>query len=150
MNDNHDDDSKDLGKFGGILALGMIVLLILSVLLLVFGIFFFGVAGFFSLLGVTYDSVKVLVYFTGLLFVIDFLLEPISKIIAGLFSRSFHSYIRFIIRSIFMVAFSSLSFYITDECISGITIPVRTEVLLGLIFFLIELVFEDRPKRVKD
>ena len=145
MNDNR-DDFKGMGRAGGIFALCMIGLLILFSLLLVFGIFFFGVAGFFSLLGVTYDSVKVLVYFTVLLFLIDLFMQPFSKVIAGLFSRVFSSYKRFIIRTIFMVAFSALSFYIADECITGLSIPVRTELILGIISYLIEVVFEGRPK----
>lgn len=145
MNDNR-DDFKGMGRAGGIFALCMIGLLILFSLLLVFGIFFFGVAGFFSLLGVTYDSVKVLVYFTVLLFLVDLFMQPFSKVIAGLISRVFSSYKRSIIRTIFMVAFSALSFYIADECITGLSIPVRTELLLGIISYLIEVVFEDRPK----
>ena len=72
MKDNHDDDFKDMGWFGSLLALGMVVILVLLAILLVFGIFFFGIAGFFSLLGVTYESVKALVYFTLLLLLIDF------------------------------------------------------------------------------
>ncbi len=147
MNDNH-DDSKWAGRFVGLFTFGMAVMLILIVLSFVFGIFFFGVAGFFSLFGVTYDSVKALVYFTGLLLLIDFLLEPLAKIVSILFSRAFQfqSYKQFIVRSIVMVASSTLSLYIVDECITGITIPLRTELLIGLIFCLIELVFEDKPK----
>lgn len=150
MKDNHDDDFKDMGWFGSLLALGMVVILVLLAILLVFGIFFFGIAGFFSLLGVTYESVKALVYFTLLLLLIDFFIEPLSKLVTGFVSRGFQSSKRFIIRSIMMVAFSALSFYIADECISGITIPVRTELLLGVISYLIELVFEERPKREKN
>ncbi len=150
MNDNH-DDSKWAGRFVGLFTFSMAVMLILIVLSFIFGIFFFGVAGFFSLLGVTYDSVEALVYFTGLLLLIDFLLEPLAKIVSILFSRAFQfqSYKQFIVRTIVMVASSTLSFYIVDECIIGITIPLRTELLLGVIFCLIELVFEDKPKLEK-
>jgi len=151
LNDNH-DDFKWMGKFGGLFAFGMIMLLILCAILFVFGLIFFGVAGIFSLLGVSYDSVKALVYFTGIMLLIDFFLDPISKLLAGLFSRvyQYQHYKRFMIRTLFIIAFSSLSFYIADECIAGINIPVRTELLLGLISCLIEIVFEERPKQEKN
>ena len=150
MKDNH-DDYKEMGRFGGLFAFGMIVLLILCAILLVFGFIFFGVAGIFSLLGVSYDSVKSLVYFTGIMLLIDFFLDPISKMLAGLFSRvyQYQRYKRFIMRTLFIIAFSSLSFYIADECIAGINIPLRTEILLGLISCLIEIVFEERPSQEK-
>ena len=140
-----------MGRFGGLFAFGMIVLLILCAILLVFGFIFFGVAGIFSLLGVSYDSVKSLVYFTGIMLLIDFFLDPISKLLAGLFSRvyQYQRYKRFIMRTLFIIAFSSLSFYIADECIAGINIPLRTEILLGLVSCLIEIVFEERPRQEK-
>lgn len=80
-------------------------------------------------------------------FLIGFLLDFISIALIRLATQnSIGKYKSFFTRMVIDCTFSWLAFHTADEIIDGITIPLTTEVLAVVFFYLVGLAFEDKGK----
>lgn len=123
------------------------ILIILPISLLV-GLYFFGFAGLFSILGVQFDSFHTLLLFVLAYFLLALVMDVFSVMLYELIS-SFVSGEQqlFITRMIFDCAFSWLALYTVDEFMSTITIPLSIEIIAVLLVFFVEEAFTNKKTR---
>lgn len=144
MSEHNNDSFRGMNKKEKMATTIRIVLLIILVIGFVFGIYFFGLAGLFEVLGVHYESVWSLVIFVlGLLF-IGIIFEVFSKVVFKLTVRNMSGkakilFIQFIIESItnWVVLFT------VDELMTSITLSLNTEVIIAVFIALFEIAFTD-------
>lgn len=121
------------------------ILLIIGVFAFTFGIIYFGFAGFFKLFDVQYDSAWSLVIFLLVYFVIDalfdFILLPILAM-SHIFGRNRNGARAF--RILTKIVFAWAALHTVDEMMSSIDIPTKTEIILVLLLFLLELATDER------
>lgn len=144
-NKNKPFKSRDLfDKIFSFVAVGIIVVIAISI---VFGAFFFGIAGVFNLLGVQYESwysfLLFILLFWGIGFIADMIAIPMIKVLSNYISNKYkHFFMTFIIDCIFML----FSLHMADEFMSSITIPLTTELITVIILFMAEYALDDEPK----
>ncbi|KYG29226.1 YrvL family regulatory protein [Alkalihalobacillus trypoxylicola] len=79
-----DRNTKELNISLKILIICLFVLLIAGTILFVFSLYYLGMAGLFTLLGISYDSLRSLFLFVILYFVLSFFGDILAKTILGL------------------------------------------------------------------
>ena len=115
----------------------------------VFGGFFFGMAGFFSLFDVQYDSWFALVKFVLCFFIIGFIAEPIAKVVILVTSIKLNSANKlFLVRNMINCFFSWVSIYTADAIVKSIDIPLLAEILAVAVLYLAEIAFESKEKSI--
>ncbi|KOP79932.1 YrvL family regulatory protein [Cytobacillus solani] len=120
-----------------------ITLLIILVLGFVLGLYFFGLAGIFKLLGVHYKSIWSLVVFVVSFFILGIIFELFSKTIFKLSVRNITREIWvFFIRISFEVTTNWLVLFTVDEFMHSITLSWKTEIIIALLIALIEIAFD--------
>jgi hypothetical protein len=120
-----------------------ITLLIILVLGFVLGLYFFGLAGIFKLLGVQYKSIWSLVVFVVSFFILGIIVELFSKTIFKLSVRNITREIWvFFIRISFEVTTNWLVLFTVDEFMHSITLSWKTEIIIALLIALIEIAFD--------
>lgn len=122
-----------------------IVILVVFVIGFVFGLFFFGFAGIFSILGVQYNSKWSLVIFV----VCYFLLGGIIDLFFNVFNMWANNYVdnkteKFIIQWGIGFASSLLILMIIDILMGSITIALKAKFIIALVLGILEPVFEDK------
>ena len=131
-----------------IIAIIVVILLVIVCIAIVFGSVFFGIAGFLNLFGVRYDSFSSLLLFVLNYFLISLILDFISIFLIRLTKQNLiGKYKSFLTRMMIDCTFSYIAFHTADEVIDGINIPIITEVIAVIFFFLVELAFEDKEKK---
>lgn len=121
-----------------------ITLLIILVLGFVLGLYFFGLAGIFKLLGVQYKSIWSLVVFVVSFFILGIIVELFSKTIFKLSVRNITREIWvFFIRISFEVTTNWLVLFTVDEFMHSITLSWKTEIIIALLIALIEIAFDN-------
>ncbi|MCY8022171.1 regulatory YrvL family protein [Bacillus licheniformis] len=125
---------------GTMFAVTMIFLLILTVFTLFFGSYYFGVAGFFAIFGVTYEWPWSLFWYILLSFGLGALFEIPEKILSFMIG---HKAATFMIECFF----TWLAIHLADELMDSITIPLDVEIIACLFLFVIHLAFEDNKER---
>lgn len=130
-----------------IIGISSFAIFILSIII---GIFFLALAGAFDLLGVKYDS-----YFELLKFVIAYLiLGIILDLIAIGFIHAASFYIsnktqQFFTRMLIDCSFNWLAIFTVDEWMTSITIPIHVEILIVVVLFFMDVVFEEKKENEK-
>ncbi len=123
------------------------ILLILAVGF-VFCLYLFGMAGFFELLGVQYNSVWSLVFFVAGFFVIGVIVELFALAIFKLSIRNITGKLKvFFIRIGFESASNWLVLFTVDEFMGGITLSLKVEIIIALLLAVLEASFDgDKDK----
>ncbi|MBP2241588.1 ABC-type uncharacterized transport system fused permease/ATPase subunit [Cytobacillus eiseniae] len=145
MSDNKDSFRKMNIKAKAVTVIG-IALLIILVVGFVLGLYFFGLAGVFKLLGVQYNSTGSLVIFVVSFLILGMIVELFSNTLFKLSVQNIKGEIRiYIIRIGFEVASNWLVLFIVDEFMRSMTLSWQTESIMALLIALIEIAF-DRDK----
>ncbi|GGE57194.1 hypothetical protein GCM10011391_40100 [Pullulanibacillus camelliae] len=125
-----------------------LILLGILVITWVLGLFFFGFAGFFRLVGVDYTSSYVLIGFVIFFLLIGSLLDVCALAFIGLFAHYVRGkYSLFIIRMAIDCSFTWLALHEVDEWLNQITIPWPAELLAALFLFMVDVALDE--KKVK-
>lgn len=139
-----EDSFRNMNLKGKIATVIGIALLIVLVIGFVFGLYFFGLAGVFKLLGVQYESTWSLVVFVVGVFILGIIVELFSKLIFMLLSRNITGKVQLILTRFFIEAASNwLVLFTVDEFMDSITLSLQTELIIGLLLAVAEIVFDD-------
>lgn len=129
------------------IVIGSISLLIIFALVVVASSYFFGILGFFKLIGVTYDSTKSLALFIFLIFLLGLLTDFLGGILKLLFSNlGLTKQIVWSIKIGIDSFFSWIVIYTTDELMQSISLSTNAELLLVCLFVLVEVAFSDKQR----
>ena len=121
-----------------------IALLIIIVAGFIFGLYFFGLAGIFELLGVQYESYWSLIIFVVSFFIIGIIVELFFKVIYKLFIRNITGKIKVLFfRIIFEGTSNWLVLFTVDEFMNSIVLDLKTEIVIALVLAILEVVFDD-------
>ncbi|WP_057762494.1 YrvL family regulatory protein [Cytobacillus praedii] len=120
-----------------------ITLLIILVIGFVFGLYFFGMAGIFKLLGVQYESFWSLAVFVVSYYILGIIVELFSETIFKLSVRNITGEIWvFFIRISFELTSNWLVLFTVDEFMESMTLSWKTEIIIALVIALIEIAFD--------
>lgn len=138
---------KNKSSVGGKIGFTLFVIVTLSIII---GIFFLVFAGAFDLLGVSYDSYFILFIFVSSYFILGFILD----IFAIGFIKLSALYIsgkalQFLTRMVIDCIFNWLALFTVDEFMTGISIPLYVELLVVIVLFFMEVVFEEKKEKSK-
>jgi len=143
MSGNKDDLFKNKSIKEKIATIIWFSLLIAFILAFVFGIFFFGFAGIFKILGVHYDSIWSLLIFVVVYFVIgifiDLFFVALAKIAIGYISGSVKI---FISRILFDFASNWLVLSVVDFLMDSITLTFTAKLIIASFLALLDVVFD--------
>ncbi|MEH7237946.1 YrvL family regulatory protein [Bacillus sp. JJ1562] len=147
MTEQKNDSFRDMNikeRIGTVVGIG---LLIIGVVGFLFGFYFFGMAGVFELLGVQYTSSWSLVIFVVSFFILGVIVELFFNAIFNLSVRNITGKVKlFLIRISFEGMSKFLVLFIVDEFMKSITLSLVTEILIALVFAVLESVFDDKDK----
>lgn len=119
-------------------------LLIILVAGFVLGIYFFGMAGIFKLLGVQYKSIWSMVVFVVSYFFLAMIVELFFTTIFKLSIRNITGRKwTFLIRISFEFTSNWLVLFTVDEFMDSITFSRETEIMIALLIALIEIAFDN-------
>lgn len=144
MPEHKNDSFRDMNIKEKMATVSGIVLLISLVVGFVLGLYFFGMAGVFKLLGVQYKSNSSLVVFVVSFFILGVIVELFSKVIFKLSVRNITGKVKlFLIRISFEVTSNWLVLFTVDEFMKSITLSTNTEIIIALLLALLEIIFDD-------
>jgi len=128
----------------------LIVMLVAFILLIVGGLFFFGFAGLFYLIGIEYDSITSLIIFVAVFFVIGLIVDVFFEAFAKLANSMIEEKIvQTIIRLCFGVLGNGLVLMIVDFFIAGITLSPKAIIILAICLSFIDELFTDKKAQTK-
>ena len=144
MPENNNDSFRDMNikeKMATVTGLAFLIILVVGFVL---GLYFFGLAGVFELLGVQYESIWSLIVFVLSFFILGIFVELFSKAIFKLSVRNIRGKIKvFFIRISFEGTSNWLVLFAVDEFMKSITLSLKTEIIIALLLAIIEIVFDD-------
>ncbi|WP_068675916.1 YrvL family regulatory protein [Oceanobacillus sp. Castelsardo] len=148
MSDHNDDSFRDKNmkqKVGTIVGVTLFIAVILGFII---GIYLFGMAGIFELLGVQYTSVWSLIIFVVSFFILASIVElfskPISNLITGKITGKFETlFIQFSIQSLSNL----LCLFIVDVFMGSITLTLKSGFIVAILLTLLEMTFEDKENK---
>lgn len=128
-------------------SIGLLVIFILTIFV---GIIFLAFMGSFKLTDVIYESYTSLVLFVLLFIGISLILEGISKLVIWGSTPKVESKLSSFIRRMVIDSFCTwLALYTADEFMTSIHIPLHIEIIISILLFLLEEIFDDRYKQKK-
>jgi len=122
------------------------LLFALVIISIVIGIFFFGFAGILNLLGVSIDSYFSLLLFVIAYFILGFFLDIFSGGLVALIARYLSGKELFLARLIIQCSFDYFALFIVDELMTSISIPPLVKLIIVLLMFLFDIIFNDKDK----
>ncbi|MEC0347185.1 MULTISPECIES: YrvL family regulatory protein [Peribacillus] len=144
MPENNNDSFRDMNikeKMATVTGLALLIILVVGFVL---GLYFFGLAGVFELLGVQYESIWSLIVFVVSFFILGIIVELFSKAIFKLSVQNITGKIKvFFIRISFEGTSNWLVLFAVDEFMKSITLSLKTEIIIALLLAIIEIVFDD-------
>lgn len=133
----------------GIVILAMTLLIIFAVLL-VFGGIFFGLTGFFSLIGVTYESIGSLLLFVLYCLLVGIVFEIIEVVILILIRRTnLSNYYKWVWTALIKMGLTWVTIHIVNELMSTVVLSGFAELLTALLIVCIDIAFDDDKKTDK-
>ncbi|SDJ80922.1 regulatory YrvL family protein [Sediminibacillus albus] len=128
-------------KIAAILGISFLILLVTGFVL---GLYFFGLAGIFGLLGVQYESIWSLIVFVVSFFILGVVVELFSNAIYRLSVRNITGKRKvFLIRICIDGTTNWLVLFTVDEFMKSITLPLKAEIIIAVLFAVLEIVFDD-------
>ena len=147
MPEDKDDSFRDMNIIEKTVTVAVITVLIILVVGFVFGLYFFGMAGVFKLLGVQYDSIWSLVVFVVSFFFFFVFVELFTKAIFKLYVRNITGKIKLLLIRISFECISNwLVLFTVDEYMKSITLSLETEIIVVLLLAVLEVAFDDDDK----
>jgi len=147
MPEDKDDSFRDMNIIEKTVTVAVITVLIILVVGFVFGLYFFGMAGVFKLLGVQYDSIWSLVVFVVSFFILCVFVELFTKVIFKLYFRNITGKIKLLLIRISFECISNwLVLFTVDEYMKSITLSLETEIIVVLLLAVLEVAFDDDDK----
>lgn len=129
------------GKIATIVGLALLIILVAA---LVIGLYIFGLAGIFELLGVQYKSIWSLVVFVVSFFMLGIFVELFSKAIYKLSVLNITGKIKLYSIRISVEYISNwLVLFTVDEFMTSITLSLKTEIFIAFLIAIIETVLDD-------
>lgn len=133
-----------------IITIILVLLFVTVILLLVGGLFFFGFAGLFYLIGIEYDSITSLIIFVALFFLIGLLVDVFFEAIAKLVNQMMEEKsVQIMIRLSFGILGNGLVLMIIDFFISGITLSAKAIIILAICLAIIDELFTDKKAETR-
>lgn len=130
-----------------IIAITAIVLLILISVAVIFGAMFLGLSGFFSLIGVSYESNGSLLLFVLYCFLIGIFFEIIENIVLSLLkSSNIKTKKQWIWELIVRISLTWLLIHIVNEMVHTVTLSTFAEILTTLLMVSVDTVFVQKEK----
>lgn len=127
------------------LSIGLLIMFAIAILI---GGFFFGMTGFFALLGVTYYSYRSLIFFVILCLLVGIPVELLSKAIIITVTNAIHTkWRRLVFSAIVDICSTWVIIHSVDAFMKSIDIPALTEWLAAILLFCIEAAFGGRSKK---
>lgn len=109
-----------------------------------FGGIFFGFAGFFSLIGVTYDSMGSLFLFVLYCFLIGIVSDLIEKIILYFIVKTnLHKQEKFLWILLVKMGLTWMVIHIVNDLMTSVNLSTLAEVLTALLIVSVDIVFDD-------
>lgn len=145
MTEHNDDSFKNMNakeKTVTVIGVSLLIMLITSFVL---GIFFFGFAGLFALLGVHYQSIWSLITFVIIFFIlgsiVDIFFDVIAKWTVINISRNVTSFLLQV-----LIGFTSnwIILVIVDAFMEGIFLSLWAKLIIALFLGVLEPVFDDK------
>ena len=147
MPEDKDDSFRDMNIIEKTVTVAVITVLIILVVGFVFGLYLFGMAGVFKLLGVQYDSIWSLVVFVVSFFILCVFVELFTKVIFKLYFRNITGKIKLLLIRISFECISNwLVLFTVDEYMKSITLSLETEIIVVLLLAVLEVAFDDDDK----
>jgi|SRR5699024_6474473 len=142
------DDEIPKASFTGKLIVMFIILLLISIpILFILGVFFFGFAGIFTLLGIQYNSIWSLILFVlayfMIGFVVDIFFDGLRKLTVQYTKGRLES---FTIQLIISFLGNYMVISIVELLISSISLSLGTKIIIVLLNSLLDVVFDDKAK----
>lgn len=120
-------------------------LFIVLVIGFVLGIFFFGFAGVFTLLGVHYESIWSLLIFVVSFFILGIIVDLFFDAMAKLTVENITENVNaFLIQLLFGFASNWLVLFIVDALMESITLSLKTKLIVALLLGVLEPVFDNQ------
>lgn len=115
---------------------------------ILFGIILFGLAGFFSLIGVTYDSLWALMIFIIACFVMSLLFEIIEVVILEKIKQTrISNYEKLLWRFVISGMFTWIVIYIVSGLMKSIDLTISAQILTALLIVGIDIALDYTPKK---
>ena len=142
-------DSNRKEKTATVVAIAILIIMVVG---FVFCLYLFGMAGFFKLFGVQYNSAWSLVLFVAGFFVLGIIVELFTEAIFKLSIRNMTGKSKvFLIRIGFESASNWLVLFTVDEFMGGITLSLEVEIIIALLLAVIEASLDgDKDKPAKE
>lgn len=139
---------RGFNKLGGkLIAILFIGFVIIASILFIFGTYFFGIAGFFNIFNVEYDSLEALFMFLVFFFILSFFTNLIAKgflILLGPYLKTKKNVIR--AKFVFHILSLWLAIFIINEMMVTIHIPAGIALLGATLLALADMAFSKRRK----
>lgn len=145
----HNDDSfKNMSlkeKTATVIGFTLFIILVTGFVL---GIYFFGFAGVFALLGVHYQSVWSLVIFVVSFFILGFLVDLFFGALAELVTEKITGNEEaFLIQMLFGFVLNWLVLATVDAFMESISLSLQTKLIVSLLLTVLESVFDNKKGR---
>ncbi|MEC1583999.1 MULTISPECIES: regulatory YrvL family protein [Bacillus] len=138
------EHSKDFNLRSKLIEIVSITFIVAIALVVIFGGYFFGIKGLFSILGVTYDSNQTLVLFILVCFAVGLIIDPLTKIISMILARSLSLKKTALFAFILYFVSNFITICFADYYMQSIYIPDVLLVVISALMAFIELAF-DQP-----
>ncbi|QJC88708.1 regulatory YrvL family protein [Bacillus inaquosorum] len=136
---------KELKLSSKLIVIVSIILIVAIALAVIFGGYFFGMKGLFSILGITYDSNQTLVLFILVCFAAGLIIDPLTMIVSMILAKSLSlkktalfAFILYFISNFITICFA-------DYFMQSIYIPDVLLFVISALMAFIELAFDDQP-----
>lgn len=140
--DNSNRKKNMKGKIGDVAGVSLLLIVVFGITI---GLYFFGIAGIFKLLGIEYHSVWSLIIFVASFFILalfaELFFKPVSYLITKNMSRTFDA---FIVKFSILGLVNGFCLFAVDMLMASITITLKAGIIIAIIITLIELAIEDR------
>ncbi|PIC84929.1 hypothetical protein CSV72_16245 [Sporosarcina sp. P20a] len=114
---------------------------------IVFGGIIFGLAGFFSLIGVSYESIGSLLLFIFFCFLVGIFFEVIEHVILFFITRaSLPSKEKWVWIALIKLILSWIVIHIVNEIMTTVVLSSLAEFLTALLIVSIDIVFDDKKE----
>jgi hypothetical protein len=137
------EHSKDFNLRSKLIEIVSITFIVAIALVIIFGGYFFGIKGLFSILGVTYDSNQTLVLFILVCFAVGLIIDPLTKIISMILARSLSLKKTALFAFILYFVSNFITICFADYYMQSIYIPDVLLVVISALMAFIELAFDD-------
>ncbi|TDO10726.1 regulatory YrvL family protein [Bacillus inaquosorum] len=136
---------KEVKLSSKLIVIASIILIVAIALAVIFGGYFFGMKGLFSILGITYDSNQTLVLFILVCFAAGLIIDPLTMIVSMILAKSLSlkktalfAFILYFISNFITICFA-------DYFMQSIYIPDVLLFVISALMAFIELAFDDQP-----